>query len=425
MIALARVAAKEILQRVELQQEHSDDALHGAAMAGLEPRDRSLATEIVYGTLRWRIWLDYILEQTVARAWEEVDPRIKIILRLSLYQISRMDRVPDHAVIHDAVEMAKQQVRQAAGAFVNGVLRTLARRRPWKMRDFHRDCPEWIRVSLPRWLWERWAARFGTDHACEYALSLNRQPRLALRACQDIGGMRASELVPGAFFLDEEKPAADAKGLRFQDEASQLIPFLLGALDGNIIWDACAAPGGKSAVLLEQCGPGGRVISSDLDWRRARRLRTVLANDAGNRFETLVADAGKPSPFRMQFDAVLADVPCSGLGTLRRNPEIKWRFREEWLQVMRRKQGAILDAVAQAVRPGGKLLYSTCSTEPEENEDVIDGFLNSHPEFRIAQPDFPKGIEAWLDEAGIFRSFPGARLWDGFFAALMVRGQVP
>ena len=138
MIAPARVAASEILQRVELRQAHSDDALNSTAMAGLETRDRNLATEIVYGTLRWRGWLDYILESAVERGWEKVHPKAKILLRLSLYQISRMDRLPDHAVIHDAVELAKQQLPRQASGFVNGVLRNLARQRPWKTPDFHR-----------------------------------------------------------------------------------------------------------------------------------------------------------------------------------------------------------------------------------------------------------------------------------------------
>lgn len=421
MIAPARVAANEVLQRIEMERAHSDDALHSGTIDGLDPRDRNLATEIVYGTLRWQSWLDYAVETAVARDFARVDQKTKILLRLSTYQLARMDRLPDHAVIHDAVELAKQHLRRNASGFVNGVLRSLARQRPWKTPEFHRDCPLWTRVSLPRWLWERWQSRFGSDLACEFALSLNRKPCRAVRKRRDVqeDGMIPSDLVPGAYLCDDGKP--EAEGWHYQDEGSQLVPFLLNPGEGDLVWDACAAPGGKSAILLEMCGPGGLVVSSDLDQGRVRTMSEAMRAENEAKCALLVADACKPSPFNARFHGVLADVPCSGLGTLRRNPEIKWRMREEWLPRLQSKQRTILDAVSEAVRPGGKLLYSTCSTEPEENEAVVYGFLASHPEFRIVRPGYPKGVDSWLDSNGLFRSFPTARLWDGFFAALMVR----
>lgn len=427
MIAPARLAAYELLHRIELQQEHTDDALNSEVMGHLEPRDRNLVTEIVYGTLRWRGWLDYILESAIARDWEAVEYNARILLRLSLYQMSRMDRVPDHAVIHNAVELAKMHLHRRGSGFVNGVLRNLGRQRPWLARDFHRDCPTHVRVSLPAWLWVRWEQRFGTDGACEYAVSLNRQPLAAfrLREASKLGQVypdaQASDLVPGAFLLEEGKRRNDAQSLRFQDEASQLIPHLLGGIDGARVWDACAAPGGKSAILMERCGLSGWLISSDLDPMRTLRMREVLKGCLGSRVDVLVADARAPLPFRESFDAVLADVPCSGLGTLRRNPDIKWRIKPEWLASLGQKQGQLLDAMAGAVRKGGRLLYSTCSTESEENEDVVERFLHSHPEFCLEKPAFPPGVETWLDSEGRFRSYPSARLWDGFFAALMRR----
>lgn len=426
MIAPARQSAFDLSCRIELQSAHADDVLSSETVSSLEPRDRNLATEITYGTLRWRAWLDYILASAIARPWESVEPKARILLRLSLYQMSRMDRVPDHAVTNDAVELARHHLRAGAARFVNGVLRNLGRQRPWTAPDFHRDCPVWMRVSLPRWLWDRWEARFGVDRTCEYALSLNRPPQTAFRWSgsilgQDLPDVRPSDLVPGAFLVEDTKQRHGAGGRRIQDEASQLIPHLFGPLDGSRVWDACAAPGGKSAILMERCGPSGWVVSSDLDLERARRLLATLAKGTGAPSGVLVADARAELPFRIHFDAALADVPCSGLGTMRRNPEIKWRFQPEWLPEMGRKQGRLLDSIAGAVRKGGLLLYSTCSTEPEENEDVVHGFLHSHPEFSILKPAFPAGIETWLDHEGFFRSFPSARLWDGFFAALMTR----
>jgi len=206
-----------------------------------------------------------------------------------------------------------------------------------------------------------------------------------------------------------------------QDEASQLIPQLLGSATGWHVWDACAAPGGKSAILGEMCGGSGWVVSSDLNWRRARRLSSTLSFARRSGSMVLVADARRSPPFRTCFDAVLADVPCSGLGTLRRNPEIKWRVRPKQLARFQDEQLAILRAVSESVRIGGLLLYSTCSTEPEENEQVVESFLSSHRQFRIQKPQFPPGIEAWLDGEGLLRTFVEVRPWDGFFAALMAR----
>jgi 16S rRNA (cytosine967-C5)-methyltransferase len=414
---------------------HSDDALNSTGMSALEPRDRNLVTEITYGTIRWRGWLDFILEGVISRPWDNVDPRSRLLLRLSLYQMARMDRIPDHAIINEAVELAKIRLRPGAARFINGVLRHLARSRPWLDPAFHRDAPPWIRASLPRWLWERWQVRYGIDRAFEYAISLNQQPRAAYRvpcgslSASQLAGARAladsgvghaspSELVPGAFLL-EPGGRLPAPGVRLQDEASQLIPHLFGPIDGAAVWDVCAAPGGKSAILLELCGASGRMVCSDLKVQRAVRMQEMLRS-SGSGFAILIADARKPAPFLTGFDAVLADVPCSGLGTLRRNPEVKWRFKEASLPNLSRRQYQILESAARVVRPGGLLIYSTCSTEPEENEGVVDKFLRSHPAFHIRKPATPEGIEAWLDGQGMFHSCPSARLWDGFFAALMV-----
>lgn len=448
MIAPARKAAYDLLRHIELDSAHSDDMLGSETVSCLEVRDRNLVTEITYGTLRWQGWLDYVLRRAISRSWDTVDPEVRILLRLSLYQMSCMDRIPDHASINDAVELAKHSLKPGAARFVNGVLRKLGRQRPWVAPEFHRDCPMWARASMPRWLWERWEARFGTDRAYEYALSLNRPPRAAFRWCErreqtppcqpvdpktmsdgvkgsrfsfSIPGTLRSELVPGAYLVEEGKPLHTNSDRRIQDEASQLIPHLFGTVDGARVWDACAAPGGKSAILLERCGPSGWVISSDRDPNRARRMLDKLSSCGGARSDVLIADAEFPFPFRIRFDAVLADVPCSGLGTLRRNPEIKWRLQEEQLPELGLRERRLLDAVAGAVRTGGMLLYSTCSTEPEENELVVEEFLRSHPEFRLQKPSFPSGIDDRLDLKGMFRSFPSSRLWDGFFAALMVR----
>jgi 16S rRNA (cytosine967-C5)-methyltransferase len=427
LISPARTAAFSVLRRIELDKAFSDEVLNSSAMTRLLPADHRLMTETVYGSLRWQLLLDHLLSQVSGRPVQDLDREILIILRMSLYQLWRMDRVPDHAVVHDAVEIAKsRQMSRGATGFVNGVLRSLGRQRPWAKQGFPQDMPLWIEHSLPEWLWYRWMSRFGAETAGEYAASLNLPPRSAFRRAGILdteasaaSGLEQSEIVPGAYFL---QAARDAAGYRIQDEASQLIPQILGPMRGSRIWDACAAPGGKSAILHEMCSPGGAVVSSDIRHRRIKRAAHLVSTAAASaRSLALVADASGPAPFRTEFDAVLADVPCSGLGTLRRNPEIKWRLQPEDLARLAAIQLCILSAVSKQVRPGGQLLYSTCSTEPEENEEVIEHFLEQSPQFRIARPVHPPGIDAWVDNSGFLHTFPSTRLWDGFFAAIMIR----
>jgi 16S rRNA (cytosine967-C5)-methyltransferase len=343
---------------------------------------------------------------------------------MSLYQMSHLDRIPARAVIHDAVEIAKAAVGPSTGRLVNAVLRRLDREKPWRQPRVFEGCPLWVRASLPRWLWRRWASRYGTDRALEYALSLNRPPRAAFRAIPGVTphgdtSSQPSEVVPGCYLADPGIGIEPHEDVQVMDEASQLVPFLLGAVEGAWAWEPCGAPGGKSLILVERCGPSGRVITSDAS---EKRLRTMRERHSSRRpFEVVVADAGAPFPFRIQFDVVLLDAPCSGLGTLRRNPEIKWRIQPARLAQFGAMQRRMLESVAGAVKIGGKLLYSTCSTEPEENEQPVAAFLARNPGFRLLKPFGLPGLERWLDASGMFRSFPEGRLWDGFFAALMVR----
>lgn len=436
MISPAREVACDLLCRIELHGAFSDFVLNSRNIAKLEGRDRNLVTEIVYGTLRWQAFVDFLLQQASSRPWEKISPEVRIILRMSLYQMWGMERIPDHALVHDAVELAKRRFNREVGGFVNGVLRRLSRERPWLKEQVARESPPWIRVSLPKWLWDRWSQRFGSEGAAEYALSLNQPPRRDCRLSRPstkgnltlptgLEGGQPSELVPGAILFNhqskrEQGSLANSEFL-IQDEASQLVPYLLGSMVGHHVWDVCAAPGGKSSIVADLCGPRGWVLSSDIRFKRALRLKQTLETRSGGRSHVVVLDATRPAPFRRRFDAVLADVPCSGLGTLRRNPEIKWRITEVKLMALNSVQRRILESVSDSVRPGGLLLYSTCSTEPEENEGVVESFLRTHSAFRLITPSSPPGIEAWLGPDEMMRTFPSSRVWDGFFAALMVR----
>jgi 16S rRNA (cytosine967-C5)-methyltransferase len=421
MIASARRVSYELLCSIEMRSVFSDFALHSPKMAELDSRDRNLVTEIVYGTLRWQGFLDHVLGQVSARPWQKIEPGVKVLLRMSLYQIIHLERVPHHALVDDAVELSKTDFHKGVAGFVNGILRHLIRERPWSHKRFDQECPPWTRVSLPQWLWDRWVARYGVEVTTDYALSLNQPPRRTYRLS---GGdppewAQISSLVPGAVFVKEGRDAPAAESLPIQDEASQLIPHLFGKVSGWRIWDMCAAPGGKSAILSVLTGPQGFVISSDLYLHRAKRLQQALPSRGHRHGGTVVLDGVACPPFLKTFDAVLVDAPCSGLGTLRRNPEIKWRLQSEDLTRLAELQTKLLASAATAVAPGGYLLYSTCSTETEENEDVIHAFLGRHPRFRLKPPECPQGIDAWRKSDMMIRTFPSTRRWDGFFAALM------
>jgi 16S rRNA (cytosine967-C5)-methyltransferase len=420
MIAPARIASYHLLSLINDNKVFSDDALNSETIEKLEIRDRHFATELVYGSLRLQGTLDHILAQLISIPWRKVEPGAKILLRMGLYQLWQMDRVPDHAIVNDAVELAKKEIGKGIDRFINAILRRLTRERLWEKEGFLLDAPLWVRCALPEWLWRRWSGRFGEKAALAYASSLNKPPQSAfylLDAEAEKPEMEfiASDIVPGAL-IRIASPEKSVTGLHYQDEGSQLIPYLMGAVEGWKVWDSCAAPGGKAAILKKICGDSGCVVASDLKWERIARLRELMRDPL-----LVVADAGKPAPFRASFDGALADVPCSGLGTLRRNPEIKWRFMPGDFSFLHQTQLRILEAVSEAVKVGGRLLYSTCSTEPEENEQVVENFLKKNPGFRKATPSSPIGISNWIGSDGYVRTFPGERLWDGFFAALLIR----
>ena len=424
MISPARKLSYQLLSQIESRHAFSDDALNSDDIERLDVRDRHLTTEIVYGTLRWQALLDYLLAGKSSVPWQQVEPEAKILLRMSLYQMWQMDRIPDHALVYDAVELAKRKLGRGIDRFINGILRHLGRTRPWTNDEIINAAPAWVRASLPEWLWERWSARYGETTASEFASSLNRLPQPAFRITERNAeqlpvGTARSDLVPGAGIRVAAQDDRN-RDLRYQDEASQMIPYVLGSISGCRIWDSCAAPGGKAAILAALCGERGIVVASDLHIERVSRMAGLL-NRQRPKPELLVADAAKPAPFGGCFDAVIADVPCSGLGTLRRNPEIKWRFVPNDFASLQQTQKRILESVSGAVRGGGRLLYSTCSTEPEENENVIESFLRSRPDFSLESPSSPPGVEKWTGKDKMVRTFPSARLWDGFFAALLRR----
>ena len=353
-IATARVVAFDILLKVEAGGYASD--LLMTHSASLEARDAGLAAEIVFGVLRYRGQLDFLIEHHAGRA-RKLDLAVRIALRMGFYQLRYLERVPPHAAVKESVELVKRAHKTSAAGLVNALLRQ-ANREPvlWPTRAIALSCPEW--------LLSRWEAAFGAETAVAIAQAALREPEKYVRS----------------------SPAGD----RLQDIGSQSIVPLLGLEAGQRYLDLCAAPGNKTAQALEA---GVDAVASDLHFHRLRQLKALTAN-------LVVLDGTQPLPFARPFDRILVDAPCSGTGTLGRNPEIKWRLKPEDLDDLRARQSALLANARAALAPGGVLVYATCSLEAEENEGVT-GVV---PEALIA---------------GRMRRIPGRDPGDGFYACVI------
>ena len=435
-VAPARDVSVRVLERVETDASFADSALEAElATRRLDARDVALATEIVYGTLRWQGYLDWILAPHSRRRLESLDPRVRVLLRMTAYQIAFLERVPAFAAVNDAVTLAPRA--PGVGAFVNAVLRSFARRGvPEREPAPPRDPIVALaaRCSFPRWIVQRWVVRYGRDEAESLMRALNARPPLTLRAnrlrtTRDALGRRLADedglewrptsLAPEGLVVGPGGAPAEWRAFAdghcaVQDEASMLIARLLAPEPGSTIADVCAAPGTKTTHLAELMDNRGRILAFD---REPARLARV--GEAAARLGISIIDVhdGPVEDLAPRFDAgcdgVLVDAPCSNLGVLRRNPEVKWRRQPSDLALAGRRQLAILNAASAMVRPGGRLVYATCSLEPEENDDVARAFLAAKPEFELDPPtDFPLG----LDARGWLRCLPHRHGTDGFCA---------
>jgi 16S rRNA (cytosine967-C5)-methyltransferase len=497
-VSPARKAAFAILMAVERGHSHSDDLLRGRAVDALSPADRNLATALVLGVLRWQIRLDHQLQALLKRPNAKLDPEVLIALRLGAFQLLHLDRIPARAAIDESVELAKQAGHRFASGMVNAVLRKLSLLRhpdgeapalkghglgrlaaldDLTGHDFSRAAdavkatgalaPEGARSeespsdlalaeSHPHWMVERWASFYGLEAARAICRHGQNQPALTVRLASPSVEAELTQagirLEPGELLtaartiasgdITATAPFSDGR-VRLQDEGSQLIAeFICGSgtdLNQEVkrILDCCAAPGGKTLILAE-CNPQARIVACESSAQRLEQLRRRLAGHA-ERVECRLADATALTE-DSAFDLALADVPCSGTGTLGRNPEIRHRLRPEDLPRQAERQRAILKAALRAVRPGGRVVYSTCSLEPEENEQVVAAVLRETPNARAISLE--TGIEALLGEGiltasgaerlhrgltpeGGLRLLPGAFHTDGFFIALMERTETP
>ncbi len=438
-ISPARTAAFDILLRVDRQNAFASELLHSDRLTPLSAADRSLATELVMGVLRWQSRLDAAITSAAARPLGKLDAEVLTALRLATYQLQYLSRIPAHAAINDSVELVKRAKKRSAVPFVNAVLRKIAER---KLQASPPE--EWTAASLasefahPPWLVERWVAEYGLDRAYLICRHDQQRPTTAVRlddpTVENELHTQGIELAPGALLKsarivvsgDLTHVPAFAEGRVFiQDEASQLVAALLG--HGSRLLDCCAAPGGKTALLAAR-NPTAQIVAAELHPHRAELLRKRVR--APN-VEVIQADV-LDLPAGGDFDRVLADVPCSGTATLSRNPEIKWRLKPEDLGDLHRRQVDILRAALRQLAPGGRALYSTCSLEREENEDVIEEVLRECGGFELREcREYLEQLRAtgelvWNDVDSLLRgkflrTIPGVHPCDGFFAAMLKR----
>ena len=436
----ARAAAFDILLRVERDASYASELLHSAACEQLSVPDRALTTELVMGVLRWRSLLDTEIKGASAQPLAKLDLEVLLALRLAVYQFRWLTRVPRRAALHESVEIVKRARKRSAAAFVNAVLRKLSAKEIEKQTPAGSGAQEIAAAwAHPEWLVERWIQEFGAAAALEICRHDQSIPAtsIRLRSRESEGELEAAgaTLLPGHLLSSAGRvPSADItktdaflRGkIVIQDEASQLVAALVG--HGERILDCCAAPGGKTLAVADR-NPAASVTAVDIHAHRARLLRRLLGVSSPHRIKAIVADAGN-LPLSEDFDRVLADVPCSGTGTLARNPEIKWRLEPEDLPDLQRRQVAILRSALAQVAPGGRLVYSTCSLEPEENEAVVKQALSDNQGFRVIECGLElerlkaSGELTWSDPALLtrgpyLRTVPGVHPCDGFFAAIL------
>ena len=399
------------------------------------------------GVVRWRSALDEEITQSSSQAVSKLDLEVLTALRLALYQLRKLDRIPPRAAIHESVELVKRARKRSAAPFVNAVLRKLAAAplpHPSTSTEESFASPESLARALahPLWLVERWVRAYGLAAAhqiCQYDQSV---PATAIRlrdpAAENDLRAEGIDLAPGALLASARRvstanisPARAAGQAVIQDEASQLVAALVGR--GSRILDCCAAPGGKTLAMADY-NPAATITAVELHPHRARLLQKLLRSAAASpaarphNIQIITADL-QTAPLHATFDRVLVDVPCSGTGTLARNPEIKWRLQPEDLEDLRARQLAILRSALTQVAPGGRLIYSTCSLEKAENENVVEEALKQNSSFRLldVRPELDRleaeGVLTWPDLASLtrgpfLRTLPGIHPCDGFFAAI-------
>jgi 16S rRNA (cytosine967-C5)-methyltransferase len=440
-----RQLASEILFKVEVRQAYADILLDQALKTpALADRDRALLTELIYGTLRWRGNIDGQLSRYLRQPVDKTDPLIRNLLRLSVYQLVFLDKIPDYAAVNEAVELAKIHGGGKTAGFVNAVLRNFLRQKASTNHVALDDASTKllaVTYSHPEWLVTRWLDEFGTESAKALMRANNERAPLVLRV-NLLKGTRekllerlsaagidanATPWSPQGITLLSSPAVDELPGFvdgRFQvqGEASQLVTYLLSPSPGERILDACAAPGGKCAHIAEMMQDRGELIAVDPSVRGIAKIRQNLSRLQHGSVRAVQADTSEelPESLRRPYDRILVDAPCSGLGTLRGHPEIKWHRNENDIRRLSRLQAKILRRVAGYLKPNGVLVYATCTLTREENEELVEAFLAQYKEFELddAARYLPEQATHMVRDK-FFLALPQRDNTDGFFAARM------
>ncbi|MFB3887651.1 MAG: 16S rRNA (cytosine(967)-C(5))-methyltransferase RsmB [Thermodesulfobacteriota bacterium] len=443
-----RAICLDILNRVEEAGRHPDTLLTDCfeKYPYLTFLDRAFLTELTYGVLRWEGRLDWLIRHFSRVPFEKIELSILNILRLGLYQILFLSKTPFSAAVNESVELAKKIRGKGGAGFVNAILRSVLREKdrfpyPTMSEDpaLHLSVVE----SYPPWLIRRWMGEFGPEETQRICAVNNQIPLLTLRtntlkidreALLEKLREKGSKPFPCSFseegiLLKDPPPTSELpffkEGLYvIQDEASQLVTSILDPRPGERILDACAAPGGKTTHVAQRMGNEGEIYAMDLVKGKLDRIDEACRRLGIRIVKTMKGDAtrSRSIPEAVAFDRILADVPCSGFGTLRKNPDLKWRRKEEDIRRLALLQSSILKNLAPYVKESGILVYSTCTVFDEENEDVVERFLDKHPEFQLDRLDkaLPEKLKPFIQK-GFFKTFPPRDGMDGFFAARMIR----
>ncbi|WP_456432177.1 16S rRNA (cytosine(967)-C(5))-methyltransferase RsmB [Thermosulfuriphilus sp.] len=443
MFSIARQLALKVLVRFEKTTVPLDDLLSNALKKapGLEGRDRNLVMELVYGTVRYRASLDWLIDTYSQKPRHRLETSVVCALRLGIYQVL-YTRIPDRAAVNETVNLLKDRPSYVSG-FVNAILRRICREKdqlPWPKKDRDLSIYLAVRYSYPPFLVRRWLNLLGTEETEALLAASNKIPPLSLRTNtlrlsrqqlatflkKEAEEVKLCDYAPEGLILRRpRRPVTDLTGFKqgwfqVQDEASQLVGHLLFPRPGEKILDACAGVGGKTTHLAQLMKNMGQIQGVDIDQRRLRLLKenlhrlgisnvTIINQDVTQSLKELKAAI---------YDRILVDAPCTGTGVIRRHPDIKWRRSPEDLEIMPQRQRRLLEAVAPLLKPGGCLVYAVCSLEPEEGEELIESFLADHPDFHLERPTSFPAFDL-LDERGFFRTMPHRQGMDGFFAAVL------
>jgi 16S rRNA (cytosine967-C5)-methyltransferase len=443
-ISPARQCAFRILKKVLLENGYAAELLHSESNKTLIDEDKRLATELVFGVLRHKSMLDWILSAHSQRDLCKLDPEVLLSLRLGAYQICLLSKVPPHAVVHDAVEIVKKSKLMSAAGYVNAILRKLDRRQVQTQIDqLSLDSISGlsIRYSHPEWLVARWAKNFGLQPTRRLLEHNNTHPSVFFRLSspqfsntsliQKLSetGVKVRphgfsheilELIEGDL---QKTEVFENHAIYIQDSGSQLIPRLLSPGLGDRCLDLCAGTGGKASLIAQLQAGRGFIQAVDLHWRRLQ-LGRQLHESNWPCIHWVTADATRPLPFSILFDKILLDAPCSGTGTLQRRPEIRWRLNETRLANLQELQVALLRNAMKSLKPGGLLIYSTCSLEPEENEQVVEKLIGSQAGYCLEIPT-DEQLKPLFAASPFMHLFPPHSNSDGFFAALIRKNESP